>query len=116
MLAAILLIPITLTSACSPKIQEETPVKLVEVVAEKPKLNLPPVTTINSLPIDWKVITEENVTEVFEELKESNNNLVIYSLDQKNYENFSINMANILKLIQEQRSRINAYKNYYEKN
>lgn len=113
-LVVTLLIPIMLSSGCSTSIKEEPIVKVVEVEKQKPKLNLPPVTSIKSLPTDWKVVTEDNVSDVFSEIKETNNSAVIYGLDQKNYENVSINMANILKLIQELRSHVEAYKNYYE--
>lgn len=116
--AAILLIPIILSSGCSSILKQEEPqtVTVIEVNSQKPKLNLPPTTPINTLPINWKVITEDNISDVFSQISETNDAVVIYGLDQTNYENLSINMASILRLLQEQNSHINAYKNYYEKN
>lgn len=118
MRVAILLIPITLISGCSginnkPELQ---PVRVVEINNKKPKLNLPPVTPIKTLPLNWKIITEDNVSEIFSQLSEDEKSMVFYGLDQTNYENMSINMANILRLLQEQKSHIEAYRNYYENN
>lgn len=98
-------------SGCS---QPEEVVRTVEIKKEKPKLNLPPTEPIETLPVEWQVINREKMENVFVELEEENKPLVIYGLDQKNYENLSINIANFLKLTKEQKNQLDSYRRYYE--
>lgn len=98
-------------SGCS---QPEEVVRTVEIEKEKPKLNLPPTEPIETLPVEWQVINREKMENVFVELEEENKPLVIYGLDQKNYENLSINIANFLKLTKEQKNQLDSYRRYYE--
>lgn len=98
-------------SGCS---QPEETIRTVEIEKERPRLNLPPVETIETLPVEWEVINKEKMETVFNKLEDENKPLVIYGLDQKNYENLSINMANFLKLTKEQKNQLDSYRRYYE--
>lgn len=98
-------------SGCS---QPEETVRTVEIEREKPKLNLPPVENIDTLSVDWQVINKEKMETVFNDLEDEDKPLVIYGLDQENYENLSINMANFLKLTKEQKNQLDSYRRYYE--
>ena len=52
--------------------------------------------------------------EVISELQKVNSNIALFALTDVGYENLSLNNAEILKLLSQQRSIIAAYKSYYE--
>ena len=109
--AAILLIPIIFLSSCSsvPKT-----VTYQSEPIDKPNLILPDATVLSLRDIDFIIVTVDNVDEVISELQKSNSNVALFSLTDEGYENLSLNNADILKLVAEQKSIIAAYKSYYE--
>lgn len=109
--AAILLTLITVISACSKSVP---PLEVVQTERQRPALILPHITKINTEQVKWVVVTEANVDEVFQKLKDNGQQPVLFALTQQNYENLGINQAEYLRLIREQRAVLIAYKNYYE--
>lgn len=112
----LLLILITvLISACS--VKQPDPITITEIrsnIIERPSLILPETTRINTRNIEWKIITPDNVDEIFKEMASSNQQPVLFALTTTGYENVSLNMAEIMRLIREKDAIIVAYKNYYE--
>ena len=106
------LILITGLSACSstPKTVTYTPEPI-----DKPELILPNVSELDLDKVDWIIITPENVEEEFEKIRKSGNPVVLFALNDEGYRALSLDMANIIKLITEQKAIIVAYENYYEK-
>jgi hypothetical protein len=98
-------------SACSsvPK-----PIQVDVKPVERPALIVPKVDQFTSRNVKWVVITPENVESVFADLKSANKNVVVFAITADGYENLSLNIADITKLIQQQRSIIAAYQQYYE--
>jgi len=62
--------------------------------------------------MEWLVVTPNNVDEVFKKLKDSNTDLVLYAITDDGYENLTLNMADIIKLLKQQQAIIAAYKKY----
>ena len=81
---------------------------------EREKLVLPSVDKFNSREVEWIVLTPENVEEVFKELESSGQEIVLFALKGDDWESLTLNLADIMKLVQQQKSIIAAYKNYYE--
>jgi len=81
---------------------------------EKPKLVLPPAEQLRLKDLTWVVINEENYKEVFEKLKKDKKDPVLIGLTDDGYEVLANNMSDIMKLLQQQKAIIAAYKNYYE--
>lgn len=81
---------------------------------ERSPLVLPEVDTFSSREVQWVVVTPENVNNVIRDLEKSDNNIVLFALTDDGYENLSLNMADIIKLIRQQRAIIAAYEQYYE--
>jgi len=106
-----LLIPTIFLSSCSsvPKT-----VTYQSAPIDKPSLILPDATVLALRDVDFIIVTVDNVDEVITELKKVNSNVVLFSLTDVGYENLSLNNADILKLVAEQKSIIAAYKSYYE--
>ena len=90
---------------------------LVQVDAqpvERPPLVLPVPDTITTKPVEWIIVTPDNAEEVFKDLQSSNTNVVLFAVTDEGYENLSLNIAELMKLVKQQKAIIAAYKNYYE--
>jgi hypothetical protein len=105
---ALLVLSLTACSSVPEKITVDTK------PAEKPALIVPKVDQITARNVTWVVVTPENVQQVFADLKSANKSIVLFAITSDGYENLSLNMADITKLIQQQRSIIAAYQQYYE--
>ena len=89
-------------------------VKVDTVPVERPPLVLPVPDTITAKPVEWIVVTPENAQEVWAELKDANQNIVVFAVTDEGYQNISLNFAELIKLVKQQQAIIAAYKNYYE--
>ena len=81
---------------------------------EREKLVLPSVDKFKSRDVQWIVLTPENAEKVFKELESSGQDIVLFALKGDDWESLTLNLADIMKLVQQQKSIIAAYKNYYE--
>ena len=61
------------------------------------------------------IVTEENLNEVIADLKKSGQPLAIFGLSGQGYENLSTNFSAIRALVQQQKTIIAAYNQYYER-
>lgn len=111
MLKNILIAPLVLSllTACSsiPNL-----LKVDTAPVEKPELIVPSVDAYNARSLEWVVVTPENVDEVFKKLTDSKTDLVLYAITDDGYENLTLNMADIIKLLKQQQAIIAAYKKY----
>lgn len=81
---------------------------------EKPALVLPDVTVLELRDADWEIITPEELNNIFNKLKKDGEPVVVYALTTEGYSQLSLNIADILKLVSQQKAIIEAYKEYYE--
>lgn len=79
---------------------------------QRPPLVLPEVDPVSVRPINWIVVTPENVDAVFAQLAQDGENLVLFALTDTGYEDLSLNLSDIRQLIQQQRTVMVAYRNY----
>jgi hypothetical protein len=90
------------------------PVEIQTKKEERTKLNIDQPAPLKVRPIDWVVVTPENVEEVFAKLKEKNTDVVLFALTDDGYEALSLTMADIRNYLATQRSIVIKYKEYYE--
>lgn len=112
---AVLIGLIVLITACS----REHPEQRIEIKSspiERPRLILPEISTYRGRPVTWVVITPDNVNEKFAELSTKNQETVFFAMTSTGYQNISLNITDLMKLVQEQRAIIVAYRKYYETN
>ena len=64
--------------------------------------------------INWIVINQDNVDDVFADLKNKNIPVGVYSLTGEQYENLGLNLSDIRALVQQQQAIILAYEQYYK--
>lgn len=75
-------------------------------------LNITTPRPIETLPINWIIITKDNVEAVIEEQNKLGNSVFI-ALTPDGYKKISSNQAEILRFILQQQAVIAAYKDYY---
>ena len=63
--------------------------------------------------VDWIIITPENADEELKKLVATDKPVSVFSLDADGYTALSINMAQLLELISQQKAVIVAYEDYY---
>ena len=93
----------TVSTGCS--ILRQEPVEKIitkEVFVSKLPLNIKNPEPIDWLGVKWMIITPETYDSRIEELKRDGKSLAIFALDKDSYEAISINMAEILKYLEEQ--------------
>ena len=87
------------------------------VTVDRPTLTVPPVDNLHLKDIEWNVISKSaksgqpgSVDEAFRK----GNSTSLYALSAKDYENISINTANMLKSIKQYQAQVRAYQQYYD--
>jgi hypothetical protein len=106
----IVLILISL-SACSSVPRD---LNITSKPAERPVLVLPNVDEFNARELEWITITPDNINNVFADLQDENKQVVLIAITPEGMQNLTLNMADLLKLVQQQKQIIAAYKKYYE--
>ena len=81
---------------------------------ERIPLTLSSVDTLELDEVTWIIITPENIDQIFRDLEKKNFDIVLFALTDNGYENLSVNMAKIKKIVLQQKTIIAAYKRYYE--
>ena len=92
-------------------------VRKIEVATasiERIPLTLPDIDTLTLDEVNWIIVTPENVQQVLRELEGKNFDIVLFALTDNGYENISVNIAKIKKMVLQQKAVIAAYKRYYE--
>jgi hypothetical protein len=104
---------VILLSSCS-SLQQVIPVEVSTKPVEKPELTLPRVDELRMREVSWIVINQDNVDQVFEDLKNKNIPVGVYALTGEQYENLGLNFSDIRALVQQQQAIIVAYEKYYK--
>ena len=100
-----------LMSGCASKPQQ---INISAKPIEKPKLIIPKADVLDLKDVEWIVITEKNVNDVWQRLSDDKKDIVLFGLTDDGYEQLSLNISDIMAHIQQQKAIIAAYKNYYE--
>ena len=97
--------------------KKEPDVKPIEVIkkpVEKTRLDLPMPDPLKLESVGWRVVTPENIDEVWAELGASGKNVVLFALTDDGYKTLSLNFAQIRNFILTQNEMLIKYKLYYE--
>ena len=107
--SSLLLLSLLLSSCSTWNPLKTVEVKTVEVERQIPVQNRPPQIQMNTT-MKWWVVTEENFKKFKEEFqKENGDPLVAYVLSVRDYETLALNMAEIKRYIEQQKSIIVYY-------
>lgn len=100
-------------AGCSstPKIKE---VAITTTAVEKLPLSLPNPQPLELQEVEWIVVTEENIEEVWQLLKDKNEGVALFALRHGDYERLALNIKDIRAQIGEYVVILKQYKEYYE--
>jgi hypothetical protein len=100
---------------CSAPAPEPTtkPVVIQSQPVERPPFNPPPVEPYQPRNVDWKIVTPENVDALFNQMQASGEPMVLFAVTENGYENIAINSREALRVILQQQTVINGYREYY---
>ena len=92
-------------------------VKQIEIVAapiEKLPLSLSNPNPLDLHDVEWMIVTEENIDEAWQLLKDKNEGVALFALRHGDYERLAINIKEIRALLTEYTIILTKYKEYYE--
>lgn len=98
-------------SACSQPVKE---IQVSTKPIDKPELTLPYADQIKTRDVEWIIVTADNYEKVFADLERNGQDVVLFALTDKGYENIALNLSDIRAYIQQQQAIIVAYEGYYK--
>ena len=100
-------------SGCSmtPKVKE---VAITTTAIEKLPLSLPNPQPLELQEVEWIIVTEENIEEVWQLLRDKNEGVALFALRHGDYERLALNIKDIRATIGEYVVVLKQYKEYYE--
>ena len=109
----LLLVAVAFLAGCSltPKVKQ---VEVTSNVIEKLPLNLPTPPPLELQDVEWLIVTEENIGEVWQLLRDKKEGVALFALRKGDYERLAINIKEIRALLGEYIVVVQAYKDYYE--
>ena len=109
----LLLVAVAFLAGCSltPKVKQ---VEVTSNVIEKLPLNLPTPPPLEMQDVEWLIVTEENIGEVWQLLRDKKEGVALFALRKGDYERLAINIKEIRALLGEYIVVVQAYKDYYE--
>jgi hypothetical protein len=100
-------------AACgSAPIEEVKPVEIRTIEVPRPAPIVPSVDQLRLRPVNWIVITPENVDQKFAEIKSGE--LVLFAVTTEGYENMALNLSDIRAMIDQQTKIIAIYKSHFK--
>ena len=64
---------------------------------------------VNMPPVEWYIITEENLEEKIAEMEAATGNVAIFAITPKGYENLALGIADLRRYIKDQQAIIGYY-------
>ena len=92
-------------------------VKQIEVTTtaiEKLPLSLPNPAPLEMQEVEWMIVTEENIDEAWQLLKDKNEGVALFALRHGDYERLALNIKEIRALLGEYIVILKKYREYYE--
>ena len=108
-----LMVAVIFLAGCSstPKVKEVT---ITTTAIEKLPLSLPNPQPLELQEAGWIIVTEENIEEVWQLLKDKNEGVALFALRHGDYERLALNIKDIRAQIGEYVVILKQYKEYYE--
>ena len=115
LVAQILLIVcgIMMLGGCSstPEIKQ---IEVTTTAIEKLPLSLPNPAPLELQEVGWMIVTEDNIDEAWQLLKDKNEGVALFALRHGDYERLALNIKEIRALLGEYIVILQKYKEYYE--
>jgi hypothetical protein len=103
----------TLAACAKPQPEPEiaTQVEVRTVQVRPPAPIIPSVDQVRMRPVNWIILTPENVEEKFAQIR--NGELVLFAVTTAGYENIAMNLSDIRALLEQQKRIIAIYESSY---
>ena len=100
-------------TGCSitPKVKE---IAITTAAVEKLPLSLPNPQPLELQEVEWIIVTEENIEEVWQLLRDKNEGVALFALRHGDYERLAFNIKDIRAQLGEYVVVLKQYKEYYE--
>ena len=95
----------------TPKVKE---VAITTTAIEKLPLSLPDPQSLELQEVEWIIVTEENIEEVWQLLRDKNEGVALFALRHGDYERLALNIKDIRATIGEYVVVLKQYREYYE--
>ena len=92
-------------------------IKQIEVTTtaiEKLPLSLPNPAPLDMQEVEWMIVTEDNIDEAWQLLKDKNEGVALFALRHGDYERLALNIKEIRALLGEYIVILSKYREYYE--
>ena len=108
-----LVVALIFLAGCSmtPKVKE---VVITTTAVEKLPLSLSNPQPLELQEVEWIIVTEENIEEVWQLLKDKNEGVALFALRYGDYERLALNIKDIRAQLGEYVIILKQYKEYYE--
>ena len=108
-----LMVAVIFLAGCSmtPKVKE---VAITTTAVEKLPLSISNPQPLELQEVDWIIVTEENIEEVWQLLRDKNEGVALFALRHGDYERLALNIKDIRAQIGEYVVILKQYKEYYE--
>ena len=113
----IILLPVMalfLVGCASNKVQPTEKIVIQKVIEKKLPLNIQDPQPLELEKIHWVIVTEENVEEIWEQIKNDNEGVALFALRHGDYERLALNIADIRAQLGEYVIILKRYREYYE--
>jgi hypothetical protein len=90
------------------------PLEIQKRAVERTPLRLADPPPVRGRELEWIIITPENAESVWQRLRDSNTDMVLFALTDDGYETLSLTMAELRNFIAQQRAVTTKYREYYE--
>lgn len=114
LLSLTLIIGLSGCASFNPFGKSEKPIEVRTKAEERTRLNLPPLEPLQLSPPTWVVIHPENAPEVWKQIAENGDDVVLFGLTDDNYQKLAMMIGELRNFINAQRLIIEQYKKYYE--
>ena len=108
------LLALFLVGCAGTKVQPEPKVVIQKVIEKKLPLNIADPEALDLQHIEWVIVTEENIQEVWDQIRGDNEGVALFALRHGDYERLALNIADIRAVIGEYVIILKRYKEYYE--
>ena len=108
-----LMVAVIFLAGCSmtPKIKQ---IEVSTTAVEKLPLSLPSPQPLELQEVEWIIVTEENIEEVWQLLRDKNEGIALFALRHGDYERLALNIKDIRATIGEYVVVLKQYREYYE--
>jgi hypothetical protein len=90
------------------------PLEVHKRAVERTPLKLSDPAPLQARELEWIVITPENAETVWQRLRDSNTDVVLFALTDDGYETLALTMAELRNFVAQQRAILRRYREYYE--